>query len=514
MLLVCFYFSVMAQPGVAINITGTPPDPSAILDVSSLNKGILIPRIDQLTGAQDNTTIVDPATGLLIYSKINGGDPGFYYNSSTIPNSPLWEKLAIDNPTETYNKWRLTGNTGTNANMDYLGTTDNQDLVFRRFSATVARFYTGGAVVFSGNISTGVTPVTGPGTRMMWIPERASFRVGSVDGTQWDNIGLNSFAAGKNAKAAGDNSVALGNDVEASGTGNYAIGNSSKVTIGFNSFAIGNGANASGLFSFGAFAIGNNTISNGTSSFAFGDGTTAAANYSTAMGHTTLAGGMSSVAMGDNSNAGGNYSLTAGIGTKTNAYGGVALGRYNVDAAANPQTPNAGDRVFQIGDGTGTAPANRKDILWLTRPGNLFITGSLTANGVNYPSDVRLKTAITPLKNVLDNIDHIQPISYYFKDKVNYPATHQIGFSAQEIEKEFPELINKNDKGYLSVNYPQMTAVAIQGIKEQQEIIKNQQAKIHQQQQLIDNLSDQNALQQQQIDELKRQVEKIIKKEK
>ena len=38
---------------------------------------------------------------------------------------------------------------------------------------------------------TGVIPATGAGTRMMWYPTKAAFRVGYVDGTQWDdgNIG-------------------------------------------------------------------------------------------------------------------------------------------------------------------------------------------------------------------------------------------------------------------------------------------------------------------------------------
>jgi hypothetical protein len=59
------------QPGVAINNTGNPPDPSAMLDVSASKMGVLIPRI----------SILDlpafPAPGLLVY--VYDLDPGFWY---------------------------------------------------------------------------------------------------------------------------------------------------------------------------------------------------------------------------------------------------------------------------------------------------------------------------------------------------------------------------------------------------------------------------------------------------
>lgn len=58
---------------VSINNTATIADSTAILDVSSTTKGLLIPR---MTALQKNG-IVTPATGLLIYQ--TDGQPGFYY---------------------------------------------------------------------------------------------------------------------------------------------------------------------------------------------------------------------------------------------------------------------------------------------------------------------------------------------------------------------------------------------------------------------------------------------------
>ncbi|MCX6269054.1 MAG: hypothetical protein NTW16_17160 [Bacteroidetes bacterium] len=62
---------------VAINTNGAPPDPTAMLDVSSTNSGMLIPRVS----AAARNQIPSPAAGLLIY---NMDDNLFnYYNGSS-----------------------------------------------------------------------------------------------------------------------------------------------------------------------------------------------------------------------------------------------------------------------------------------------------------------------------------------------------------------------------------------------------------------------------------------------
>ncbi|HRS53429.1 MAG TPA: hypothetical protein P5250_01835 [Bacteroidales bacterium] len=59
--------NVYPQNGVAINTTGTPADPSAMLDVNSNIKGILIPRVSEI----ERLNIVNPANGLLVYQTDN-----------------------------------------------------------------------------------------------------------------------------------------------------------------------------------------------------------------------------------------------------------------------------------------------------------------------------------------------------------------------------------------------------------------------------------------------------------
>src|SRR5687767_11299584 len=91
-----------AQQGVAINTDASPPDNSAMLDIKSTNKGVLIPR---MTAAQC-AAIINPATGLMVYR--TDGVPGFYFNVGT-PAAPAWQSLSGN----TANSWGLTGNSGT-----------------------------------------------------------------------------------------------------------------------------------------------------------------------------------------------------------------------------------------------------------------------------------------------------------------------------------------------------------------------------------------------------------------
>jgi hypothetical protein len=108
--------SVNAQ--VAINTDGSLPDNSAMLDVKSTSKGLLLPRMTRI----QRNAIVNPATGLMIYQTDNS--PGYYYNSGTSA-IPAWVLAG------TGSGWGLTGNTGTSEATNFLGTTDNQALRFR-----------------------------------------------------------------------------------------------------------------------------------------------------------------------------------------------------------------------------------------------------------------------------------------------------------------------------------------------------------------------------------------------
>lgn len=69
---------------VAINADGSPPDPSAMLDVQSSNKGFLLPRI-ALVSLTSPDPIINPSPGIIVYNTaysgtgINSVYPGLHY---------------------------------------------------------------------------------------------------------------------------------------------------------------------------------------------------------------------------------------------------------------------------------------------------------------------------------------------------------------------------------------------------------------------------------------------------
>ena len=76
-IIACFFTYQSFAQSVSINTTAAVADTSAMLDVSSTTKGLLIPR---MTAAQKNA-IFTPATGLLVYQ--TDGSAGFYYYNGT-----------------------------------------------------------------------------------------------------------------------------------------------------------------------------------------------------------------------------------------------------------------------------------------------------------------------------------------------------------------------------------------------------------------------------------------------
>ncbi len=186
-----------------------------------------------------------------------------------------------------------------------------------------------GAVMISGNdgfVSTGTVgngagiSVSGAGTRMMWYPKKAAFRVGVVNGSNWDdgNIGTYSIAMGLDTKASANSSTALGFNTTASGNFSTAIGFGTVADDAY-ATAIGFNTTASGGYST---AIGRNTTASGYASTATGENSTASGLNSTGMGYGTTASGTGSTAIGANTTASGDYSTAMGYHANTNGKDG------------------------------------------------------------------------------------------------------------------------------------------------------------------------------------------------
>lgn len=117
--IIATFITTAAFSQVAINSTGAQPDASAIVDISSSDKGLLIPKMHITDVDSDLTPVNSPAEGLLVYNTggTAGIPEGFYYwdgvswklitnDSSLINNnqvSELYEtaELYANNPIST-----------------------------------------------------------------------------------------------------------------------------------------------------------------------------------------------------------------------------------------------------------------------------------------------------------------------------------------------------------------------------------------------------------------------------
>jgi len=76
----------------------------------------------------------------------------------------------------------------------------------------------------------------------------------------------------------------------------------------------------------------------------------------------------------------------------------------------------------------------------------------------------------------------LQGVNYEWKcdefPSYNFSRGMKIGLIAQNVEQVFPELVKTDSEGMKSVDYSNMTAVLIEAVKQQQEIIDDQKRTI------------------------------------
>ncbi len=114
----------------SVSTSGVLPDSSAMLDIISTNKGLLVPRVS-LTSTTDTTTIANPATSLMVYNTndtiTNGSGLGYYYYNGTHWVNFLNGITSGNNASY----WSPIGNAGTTAGTNFIGTTDSVPLVLK-----------------------------------------------------------------------------------------------------------------------------------------------------------------------------------------------------------------------------------------------------------------------------------------------------------------------------------------------------------------------------------------------
>lgn len=244
------------------------------------------------------------------------------------------------------------------------------------------------SVLFTGVLvnvppNLGPPPASGPGARMMWYPGKSAFRVGQVDGPEWnrDSIGFYSAAFNYGTKAKGNSSFAIGSGTLAGGIQSFAGGSSTKA-LGVSSFSMGVSTIASGAQ---AVALGSGSIASGVNSSAFGSGTLASSSGSSAFGSNTIASGSNATAFGSSTSATGLRSLASGhlttargdnsvafgFGAMARAYASVAVGGFNDTTASSQVGWISTDPIFIIGNGSSSN--SRSNAMTVLKIGNVGI---------------------------------------------------------------------------------------------------------------------------------------------
>ena len=88
--------------------------------------------------------------------------------------------------------------------------------------------------------------------------------------------------------------------------------------------------------------------------------------------------------------------------------------------------------------------------------------GSITAYSFFETSDERLKTFTDDIDIDLNKLSDLRK-SYFTFNSDESNKSH-IGISAQEVQKLYPEIVNTNEDGYLSVDYSKLSVIALKAV--------------------------------------------------
>lgn len=326
--LLLFYLLFITCGFAQVGINTTSPDASSALDISSTDKGILIPRMTEI----QRTAIVLPATGLLVYQ--TNGEEGFWYYNGT-----SWTSLKGGEFKSTSGIVHNTTNTAVD------------DFVF------------------------GATQLDQDGNpdhynKFFFNKEKAAFRAGQVGDNAWNNVntGICSVAMGFNNLASGLGSTSFGVGNQASGGIATAIGEYSQAT-GYSSIALGANLIVSGNYAIG---IGNDNDATNTNSIAIGNYSTANGEGAFAIGNNSLASGYYSTAIGSANISSGNLSIALGNSNTALSFGEMTLGLNATNYVPLSTTSfNSSDRLLSVGNGVNTS--NRSNALTILKNGNVGI---------------------------------------------------------------------------------------------------------------------------------------------
>lgn len=497
--------SVDAQ-NVGINETGNTADPSAILDVESNDKGVLIPRVD-IADLTTDAPVANPEVSLLVYNINTTTGEGYYYWDGT-----RWVSI--------FDGWKTTGNFGTTAsgNQNFVGTKDNAIFGIGTDDRRAVRVWP----EMNSSVGTddhGLFEIhnrlkIGDGTFDTYPSLNGSIMVG--DGApEIFNGGISLYSKMTPANHSFQGGIRMHNATTGtSGRGALISLKGADLSIASLDdnilFENPNGSERMRIANNGNIGIGTNNPQQllhlrGTSLNLFLDnpgGNTYTIN-------STGAGDLRFYRVGS-----GAFPLTIrGINNfvginNTNPGANLHVSGPTILDGTSTVNTNGGGSGLRINHGTAgealtithTSP---NWAIFANVNGNV---ANLDQNGVwNSASDRRLKKEIENTTYGLNEVLKFRPVDYKMKSS----GAKQVGFIAQEIDKIIPELVShpeNEDTDMLSLSYGNITAVLTKAIQEQQEIIENLESENSELTEKVDKLE----AKMNEVNQLKNEIE-IIK---
>lgn len=424
--------NVSAQsPGISINSDGSNADGSAILDVKSSSKGFLMPR---MTEVQKNA-VSNPASGLMIFQ--TDGESGFYFYDGT-----SWSNLSKGEA------WAFDGNAGTSSGIDFIGTTDAQDLEFRTNNINRMRLTQSGQIEI---LNTGSSVFVGEGAgNADDLSANQNVFVGYESGFS-NTTGFRNTAIGMNSMRS--NSIGYHNTSVGYGSMNNITGGYQNTSNGY--LAMNTNTTGARNSVVGYQGLYKNTIGQGNTAVGW------RALYSNTSGTYNTA-----LGFGANS-AGSIYSNSTGIG-------------YNADNTASNSVVVGNGSVTSIGGQVG----------WTT-----LSDGRFKKNVRN--DEVRGLDFITALQPVTYNYD-LKAKERWYKERfgenedAEWEGKYEIekmrfsGFIAQEVEKA-AELLGyefsgvdapKNENDIYGLRYSEFVVPLVKSVQELNEELQSKIQKI------------------------------------
>lgn len=346
----------------------------------------------------------------------------------------------------------LNGNSGTNSTTNFLGTTDNQDLILKRNGVQAGLLNE-----LSSNTSFGVRAlnVSSSGVNNTAIGYRAM---------PFNTTGYNNTSSGKDAmynNTSGHSNVSFGGRAlytNSTGQLNVAVGYDALYnTTGNNNTAIGHNSG-------GANTTGSNNIFIGWNA----NPTAGTFTNAVAIGLNALVGQSNALILGGM----GANAVNVGIGTTTPSSRLHVVGFTFVDGKCTAERAGDGNPMFE---------ARKTDAgigSMMTFVTNGSTTGEIRTTGVattyNTTSDIRLKENIKLSSKGINDVMKIAVKDYNYKaDETKKTET---GFIAQELYEIYPQAVHKGGEDIKTnpwmVDYSKLTPLLVKGMQEQQQLIE------------------------------------------